>query len=113
MSWGESSNDQVDEALAHFLGLAAASQARVCQLVGEADRRQQFLADGSPNLVQWLSARFSIRHGTARQLVSVAKRLSDLPDIWPDGILLPMPISAQSIMGANIIFAAASGRRSL
>ncbi|MCZ6456786.1 MAG: DUF222 domain-containing protein, partial [Actinobacteria bacterium] len=79
MDWGESSNDQVDEALAHFLGLAAASQARVCQLVGEADRRQQFLADGSPNLVQWLSARFSIRHPTAAQLVSVARRLEELP----------------------------------
>jgi hypothetical protein len=79
MSWGDSSNDQVDEALAHFLGLASASQAQVCQLIGEADRRQQFLADGSPNMVQWLSARFSIRHCTARQLVSVARRLADLP----------------------------------
>ena len=81
MSWGESSNDQVDEALAHFLGLASASQARVCELIGEADHRQQFLADGSPNVVQWLSARFSIRHCTARQLVNVARRLKDLPEL--------------------------------
>jgi Domain of unknown function (DUF222)/HNH endonuclease len=79
MSWGESSNDQVDEALAHFLGLASASQARICELIREVDRRQQFLADGSRSLTDWLSARFSIRHSTARQLVSVARRLSDLP----------------------------------
>ena len=44
-----------------------------------ADRRQQFLADGAPDLVQWVSARFGLRHSTAAQLVGVARRLQDLP----------------------------------
>jgi len=45
----------------------------------DADLTQQFLADGSPNLVQWVSARFGLRHSTAAQLVRVARRLQDLP----------------------------------
>ena len=81
MDWERLTNDQIDETLTQFLGLTAASQAQVCELVREVDRRQQFLADGSRNLTDWLSARFSIRHKTARQLVSVARRLSDLPEL--------------------------------
>lgn len=38
-----------------------------------------FLADGSPNMAQWLSARFGWRHSTAAMLVRVALRLRDLP----------------------------------
>ncbi len=79
MDWERVTNDQIDETLTHFVGLTSASQARICELVREVDRRQQFLADGSRTLTDWLSARFSIRHKTARQLVSVARRLSDLP----------------------------------
>jgi len=45
----------------------------------EVDRGQRFLADGSPNLVQWLSARFGLRPSTAGILVRVARRLQDLP----------------------------------
>jgi len=79
MDWERITNDQIDETLTQFLGLTAASQAQVCELVREVDRRQQFLADGSRTLTDWLSARFLIRHKTARQLVSVARRLEDLP----------------------------------
>jgi len=81
MDWERVSNDEIDETLTHFVGLTSASQARICELVAEVDRRQQFLADGSRSLTDWLSARFSIRHKTARQLVSVARRLSDLPEL--------------------------------
>ncbi len=79
MDWERVTNDEIEETLTHFVGLTSASQARVCELVAEVDRRQQFLADGSRTLTDWLSARFLIRHKTARQLVSVARRLEDLP----------------------------------
>ncbi len=79
MNWERVTNDEIDETLTHFVALTSASQAQICELIVEVDRRQQFLADGSRTLADWLSARFSIRHKTARQLVSVARRLSDLP----------------------------------
>jgi Domain of unknown function (DUF222)/HNH endonuclease len=79
MSWGESSNDQVDEALAHFHGLSSAGLARVCDLIAEVDARQSWMTDGARSLTDWVSVRLRVRHDTARQLVCVARRLSDLP----------------------------------
>ena len=79
MEWEKVSNDQLEEGLGQFLGLVSAGLARVCQWLLEVDRRQQFLADGSPDLIQWLSARYGLAHGTARRLVDTARRLQDLP----------------------------------
>jgi len=79
MSWGDSSNDRVDEALAHFHGLASAGLAHVCQLIVEVDARQSWMTDGARSLVDWVAARLRLRHATAAQLVSVARRLADLP----------------------------------
>jgi len=73
------SNDEVDSGIGHFLGLVSAGFAAACEWLMLADRRQQFLADGAPDLVQWVSARFGLRHSTAAQLVGVARRLQDLP----------------------------------
>jgi hypothetical protein len=73
------SHDQVDEGIGQFLSLSAAALAAASEWIVEADRGQLFLADGSPNLVQWVSARFGLRHSTAAQLVRVARRLQDLP----------------------------------
>ncbi len=71
--------DVVESGIGQFLGLSAAALASACEWLIEADRAQLFLADGSPNLVQWLSARFGLRHASAAQLVRVARRLEDLP----------------------------------
>ncbi len=79
MDWGESSNDQIDEAFAHFHGLASAGLAHVCELIVEVDARQSWMTDGARSLVDWVAARLRLRPDTARQLVSVARRLSDLP----------------------------------
>lgn len=73
------SSDQVERGIGHFLALSAAAQAAACEWLMEADRGQQFLADGSRDLVHWVSARFGFRHSTAAQLVRVARRLQDLP----------------------------------
>jgi len=79
MDWGESSNDQIDEAFAHFHGLSSAGLAHVCELIVEVDARQSWMTDGARNLTDWVAARLRVRPSTARQLVSVAFRLEDLP----------------------------------
>ncbi|MEE8375203.1 MAG: DUF222 domain-containing protein [Acidimicrobiia bacterium] len=79
MSWGDSSNDQIDEAFAHFHGLASAGLAHVCELIVEVDARQSWMTDGARSLTDWVASRLRLRPSTARQLVSVARRLSDLP----------------------------------
>ena len=73
------SNDQVEMGIRHFLALSTAAQAAACEWLMEADRGQQFLADGSRDLVHRVSARFGWRHSAAAQLVRVARRLQDLP----------------------------------
>lgn len=79
MSWGEVSNDQIDEAFAHFGGLTWAGQAQVCELIGEVDARQSWMTDGARSLVDWVAVRLGVRPETARRLVRVARRLADLP----------------------------------
>lgn len=79
MEWETVSNDEVDSGIGHFLGLVSAGLAAACEWLVEADHRQQFLADGAPDLGQWVSARFGLRLSTAAQLVGVARRLEDLP----------------------------------
>jgi len=46
------SNDELDLGIAHFLGLVSAGLAAACEWLIEADRRQQFLADGARDLGQ-------------------------------------------------------------
>jgi hypothetical protein len=50
-----------------------------CELLIEADRNQAWLADGSPNPGQWLTAQFGLDPTYGRRLVRIAHRLDDLP----------------------------------
>jgi len=79
VEWERFSNDDVDQVLSHLFAGSQAFLAEICDWLMVADHRQQFLADGAPDLVQWVSARFGLRHSTAFQLVGVARRLQDLP----------------------------------
>jgi hypothetical protein len=79
MDWERETNDQIDEAFAHFHGLSSAGLARVCGLIVEVDARQSWMTDGARSLSDWVAARLRVRPETARQLVSVARRLEDLP----------------------------------
>lgn len=81
MTWGEASADELEQAFDHFFGLTSAGLGRVCELIREVDRRQAWMADGARTLADWVSARLSIRHETARALVRVARRLADLPEL--------------------------------
>lgn len=55
--------------------------ARFCELILEADRSQEWLADGSPDPGQWLTARFGLDPAYGRRLVRIARRLDDLPQM--------------------------------
>jgi hypothetical protein len=80
----------VDQVLGHLFSGLAVFHAGICEWLIEVDRGQRFLADGSPDLVQWVSARFGVRHSTAGQLVRVARRLQDLPVLrsrFAEGVL--------------------------
>jgi Domain of unknown function (DUF222)/HNH endonuclease len=79
MEWGNASNDQVDQVLGHLFSGRSAFDAEICKWLATVDSRQQFLADGSPDLVQWLSARFGVRHASSAQYVRVSRRLEELP----------------------------------
>jgi len=58
-----------------------ADLALFCELLVEADIDQEWLADGAPNVVQWLTARFGIEASFGRRLNRLAQRLVDLPEI--------------------------------
>ena len=79
MGWETASTDEVEQALDHFAGLAAAGLAHVCGLIREVDVRQSWMADGARNLTDWVATRLRVRHETAVQLVGVSKRLAELP----------------------------------
>ncbi len=87
MEWEKVSNDQLEEGFGQFLGLVSAGLARVCQWLVEVDRRQQFLADGSPDMVQWLSARYGLAHRSARRLVDTARRVAEPSSRFEEGDL--------------------------
>ena len=79
MSWEGATTDQIEEALDHFTSLSSAGLAKVCELIAEVDQRQSWMVDGATNLTDWVSAKLRVRHPAARQLVSVVRRLTDLP----------------------------------
>ena len=81
MSWSRATSDEIDRGFDHLGGLASASHAEICRLIHEVDIRQSWMTDGARSLSDWVSARMSVRHDTARQLVSVARRLADLPEL--------------------------------
>jgi hypothetical protein len=54
---------------------------RFCELLIEADRAQEWLADGSPDPAQWLTARFGFDPAYGRRLVRIARRLERLPEL--------------------------------
>jgi len=75
MEWERVSNDEIEQAFVHFFGLSSVTLAEICDLIIAADRGQQFLTDGSPNTVHWLSAWYGIRHSTSRRPVDTTRRL--------------------------------------
>ena len=67
--------------MARVAGRLNAALAEFCELLVEADRAQGWLADGAPNVVQWLTARFGIEAGFGRHLTRLSHRLDSLPEL--------------------------------
>lgn len=57
------------------------SYAEFVDLLAAADVAQEWLADGSPDVTQWLNARFGISPKQGRRLYQISKRLRDLPEM--------------------------------
>ncbi|MFQ5522664.1 MAG: DUF222 domain-containing protein, partial [Acidimicrobiia bacterium] len=79
MEWKPSPETTAGDRLAVEFRRISSLLAEVCDLVVEADRHQEFLADGAPHMVAWLTARFDIEASVGRRLIKVARRLEDLP----------------------------------
>lgn len=81
MSWIDVSQSPAGDRMAPIANRINSSYAEFCELLSEADGSQEWLADGSPNVVQWLNARFGIEESFGRRLWRVARRLRDLPEL--------------------------------
>ncbi len=79
MDWSQATSDEIDRGFDQFGGLYAASAAELCSLIQAADVGQTWMSDGARSLTDWVATRLRLCHGTAGQLVRVAKRLQDLP----------------------------------
>jgi hypothetical protein len=79
MDWFQATPDEIDRGFDQFGGLHAASAAELCVLIQAADVSQTWMRDGARSLSDWVSVRLRVRPDTARRLVSVARRLEDLP----------------------------------
>lgn len=81
MSWIAPSEHPAGDQMAHIAAGINADYARFCELLVEADVNQEWLADGAPNVVQWLTARFGIEARFGRRLNELAHRLGNLPEL--------------------------------
>lgn len=81
MSWIDASQIPAGDRMAPLAARINSDYAAFCELLVEADRGQEWLADGSPSVVQWLNARFGIQESFARRLSRLARRLQDLPEL--------------------------------
>ncbi len=79
MDWFQETADEIDRGFDQFGGLRAATDAELCSLIQAADVGQSWMTDGARSLSDWVSVRLRVRPSTAQQLVSVARRLQDLP----------------------------------
>jgi hypothetical protein len=69
----------MEQGFTHFGGLYSAAAAELCSLIQSVDRSQMWMGDGARSLSEWVSLRLRIRYSTAKRLVSVARRLEELP----------------------------------
>lgn len=81
MSWIDTSQSPAGDRMAPIAARINSDYAKFCELLAEADQAQEWLGDGSPNIVQGLGARFGIQESFARRLSNLAKRLQDLPEL--------------------------------
>jgi hypothetical protein len=75
------SNEELAGHLDGLFRLRAAVDGRILVLLGEAERREAFRDDGATSAENWAVERFSVAVPTARELVRVAEKAWDLPQL--------------------------------
>ncbi len=81
MSWSEVSADERTVVLDQAMALSAAAQRLAFDVISAAAEAEDFVADGSSDMVSWLVARYGMARSTARQWVEMADKLKVLPAI--------------------------------
>lgn len=81
MSLMDTTHSPAVDRMAPIAARINAEYVEFCRLPVDADRAQEWLADGAPNVAQWLTARFGFDERFGRRLSRLAKRLEDLPEL--------------------------------
>ena len=81
MSWIDAAQLPAGDRMTPIAAGINRGYAEFCELLSEADRGQEWLADGSPTIVPWMAARFGIEESFGRRLARLAQRLEDLPEL--------------------------------
>ena len=74
--------DQLETELIRIEQAIARLRRLQTELVAEADRRQQPLADGCRTLIDWVASRLDVTHTTARDLVTLTRNDTNNLDGW-------------------------------
>lgn len=74
-------NETIEQQLLEGEAAIARIRGKQLSLLRELDRRQTALRDGHRSLVEWVTDRLDVAPETARELVSTAKRLTELPEV--------------------------------
>lgn len=71
--------DEISVGMDEALRVISIAHRRILSYIAEWDQRELWKADGAPNMVHWVSARFSLSHYESRLRVDAAHALDDLP----------------------------------
>jgi hypothetical protein len=77
----ETSTAEQADAIDQLHGLMTAAHSQLLDVVAHYDRNESWAEDGATCMVDWLVARLSIAHRSAKDWVRVARALEDLPGI--------------------------------
>ena len=81
MDTTSSTTETIEQKLLEDEAAIGRHRASQMSLLRELDWRQTALRDGHRSLVEWVTGRMDVAPETARELVSTAKRLEELPEV--------------------------------
>lgn len=71
--------DEISSGMDEALRVISIAHRQILSYIAEWDGRELWKADGAPNMVHWVSARFNLSHYESRLRVDAARALDDLP----------------------------------
>lgn len=76
---GPSTNTELIQGLDALHARISATQRKLFQLIGEAERLEAWRDSGARDLAHWLSMRYGISYWKARRWIAAARALEGLP----------------------------------